>query len=179
MKSKISNIKYQAVLLLIAATCLIGCRPKGILSSRQMRDVLVDLHKTDALLQVNGLQHGHDEEEDRYYAAVLEEHGITQAEFDSSLVWYTHHPKFFDKIYPKVLQQLHDEYEAFVALHPESLEPAVFDLSQPLPTLSAQEVQLHIDSLCWTMRHGAPVYGWHEGWQRPKEASEVPYKIMH
>lgn len=157
-----------------------GCRPRGILSSRQMREVLVDLHKTDALLQVNSLQHGHDEEEDRYYAAVLEEHGITQAQFDSSLVWYTHHPKLFDKIYPKVLTDLHEEYEAFVALHPECLEPDTADMQLPEQlTLSAEDALLQLDSLTWTMRHGAPVYGWIEGWQRPKKTPEVPYKIMH
>ena len=66
---------------------------------------MIDLHKTDALLQVCGMQYGHDEEEDMYYAAILAKHSITQAQFDSSLVWYTKHPQLFDKIYPKVLKE--------------------------------------------------------------------------
>ena len=175
-----SGLSALAVCFLLAlAVCMTACRPRGILTSRQMREVLVDLHKTDALLQVHGLQYGHDQEEDRYYAAVLEEHGVTQAQFDSSIVWYTHHPKLFDKIYPKVLRQLHDDYETFVALHPESMGPQIQaedELQQP--TLTAEEAQLRIDSLCWTMRHGAPVYGWHEGWKRKKEP-KVPFVISN
>ena len=41
-----------------------------------------------------------------YYKSVLDEHGITQAEFDSSLVWFTDNPQIFNKIYPKVIDRL-------------------------------------------------------------------------
>ena len=64
---------------------------------------MVDLHKTDAILQLNGMAYGHEEEKAIYYSIVLSKHGITQAQFDSSLVWYTAHPQLFDKIYPRVL----------------------------------------------------------------------------
>ena len=94
--------RYVLFVVLCACTLgLTGCRPKGILHSWEMREVLVDLHKTDALLQVSGLQYGHNEALDIYYAQVLEKHGSTQAQFDSSIVWYTAHPLLFDKIYPK------------------------------------------------------------------------------
>ena len=63
-----------------------------------MRSVLVDLHTTDALLQMSGKQFLAAEEKSLYYAQVLETHGITQAQFDSSIVWYTAHPQLFDKI---------------------------------------------------------------------------------
>ena len=66
--------------LLTIVLCLSGCRPKGILHSGEMRRVLADLHKTDALVQSLGLQYGHDEALNIYYAQVLEKHGITQAQ---------------------------------------------------------------------------------------------------
>lgn len=175
MKYPISNIKYPILIGLCLSVLLVSCRPRGILTSRQMRMVLIDLHKTDALLQVHGLHHGHEADEDRYYAAVLEQHGVTQAQFDSSLVWYTHHPQLFDKIYPKVLKQLHEEYETFVALHPESMGPQALEDERP-HRLTAEEAQLRIDSLCWTMRNGAPVYGWYEGWKRKVEEPKVPMR---
>ena len=115
MKCKISNIKFQILIGLFLSVLFVSCRPNGILSSRQMRNVLVDLHKTDALLQECGLQYGHEEAQSIYYAQVLERHGVTQAQFDSSLVWYTAHPQLFDKIYPKVLKQLVAEREALDA----------------------------------------------------------------
>lgn len=164
--------RYILVLCLLSIVlCLAGCRPRGILTSRQMREVMIDLHKTDAVLQVCGKQYGHNEEEDMYYAAVLAEHHITQAQFDSSIVWYTNHPQLFDKIYPKVLKALHDDVEGFAAIHPEVL--GIVEEQVSLPMLSREEARLQLDSLCWTIQHGAPIYGWHPGWERP--APKVPF----
>ena len=85
---------------------IVGCRPRGVLSNREMRDVLYDLHLTDGAIQVAGYIYSHDEEVAGYYKNVLDKHGITQAEFDSSLVWYTDNPQIFNKIYPKVIARL-------------------------------------------------------------------------
>lgn len=103
-------------ILILCAVFLVGCRPKGVLSSHKMRVVLVDLHKTEAMLQVAGLGIKDQDIKSIYYAQVLERHGVTQAEFDSSLVWYTAHPQLFDKIYPKVMADLKKEEEKYVAL---------------------------------------------------------------
>ena len=145
------------VLCLISIVlCLTSCRPKGILHSWEMREVLVDLHKTEALIQIAGIQHGHDEAQNIYYAQVLEKHGITQAQFDSSLVWYTAHPVFFDKIYPKVQAELKAEHEAFMAEHAAELhlQPQRSDstrISEPHALTLNQ-----LDSAIWVNRHGYP-----------------------
>ena len=142
--------------IVLCALALTSCRPKGILHSWEMRSLLVDLHKTDALLQVHGvLNYNNQEERKLYYAQVLEQHGVTQAEFDSSLVWYTAHPALFDKIYPRVLKDLKAEEDAFVALHAEELEPKkIEDKNEPirekLRTLSPEQV----DSIFWTIQNG-------------------------
>ena len=99
-----------------------GCRPKGILHSWELRALLYDLHRMDALLQVSGKQYESDEVRNIYYAAVLEKHGVTQAQFDSSLVWYTAHPQLFDKIYPKVIARLMEDEQQFEAAHAAELE---------------------------------------------------------
>lgn len=93
-----------------------GCRPKGILRSGQMRDVLIDLHKADGMIQVSPLGRKDSEAKTIYYAQVLQKHGITQAQFDSSIVWYTAHPQLFNKIYPKVMAALREEEEYYTAL---------------------------------------------------------------
>lgn len=96
--------KGAVVCVLLLA--LAGCRPKGVLSSREMRDVLYDLHRADGAIQVSGYNYSHDEELAACYKSVLDKHGITQAQFDSSLVWYTDNPQIFNKIYPKVVARL-------------------------------------------------------------------------
>ena len=97
--------------VLLACVAMMGCRPRGVLSNREMRDVLYDLHRVDGALQVAGYSYGHSQEVAGYYKNVLDEHGITQAQFDSSLVWYTDNPQIFNKIYPKVIERLEEDYE--------------------------------------------------------------------
>ena len=129
-----------------------GCRPKGVLSSREMRDVMVDLHKTDAMLQMSGLRFDENEKRTKYYAAVMDAHGTTQAQFDSSLVWYTAHPQFFNKIYPKVLKKLSEQEEAFIAANADRLGLLPRD---PAPKRKKFE-QADLDSVLHVMQHGLP-----------------------
>ena len=175
MKLYMSNIKYTILIGLLMAFCLVGCRPRGVISSRQMRRVLVDLHKTDALMQIYGYKYGHDSIEDAYYAIVLQKHGITQAQFDSSLVWYTNNPQIFDKIYPKVLTDLAAEKAAFEAEHADVLKPSLDDEFPRIerPKMSKEEATMQIDSLIWVIRQGPPT-SWNEAWHRP-DTTKIPY----
>jgi hypothetical protein len=101
-------IKIGCLLLCVA---IVGCRPRGVLSNREMRDVLYDLHRADGAIQVAGYNYSHDQEVAGYYKNVLDKHGITQEQFDSSLVWFTDNPQIFNKIYPKVLERLEADFE--------------------------------------------------------------------
>lgn len=123
-----------------------GCRPKGVLSSREMRDVLYDLHRTDGAIQVAGYNYSHDEELAAYYKSVLDKHGITQAQFDSSLVWYTDNPQRFNKIYPKVVARLEADLAAEQALRdgitPQiALTPAEEPATIMVPVKSFDQLQ--------------------------------------
>ena len=166
LKYQISNSRYQILLLLLIGATLVSCRPHGILHSGEMRDVMVDLHKTDALLQLSGLQRGQEETRAIYYAQVLEKHGVTQAQFDSSLVWYTAHPQLFDKIYPKVLKELQEQEEVFLATNAKELNALVI----PTPNTPKKPKQERtfkredLDSILWVMQHGG-CNSW-EKWER-------------
>ena len=96
-------------IILCVLSAVVGCRPRGVLSNQQMRDVLYDLHRVDGAIQVAGYHYGHDQEVAAYYMTVLDKHGITQAQFDSSLVWFTDNPQVFNKIYPKVIARLEED----------------------------------------------------------------------
>lgn len=125
-----------------------------------MKMVMIDLHKTDALIQVAGLQYGHNEAMNLYYAQVLEKHGVTQAQFDSSLVWYTAHPQLFDKIYPKVIAQLEAEKADFLNTYEAELNE---EIPQEESIAVAQREPLseqQLDSILWVVRNGYPSM-WH------------------
>ena len=113
---------------LLIFTCLVllltGCtiRPEGVLSKRKMQAVLYDLHKTEGIMQAAGYQYGRDYETSVYYQSTLAKHHITQAQFDSSLVWYTDHPLLFNRVYPKVLDKLKKEQEKYEQLSADALD---------------------------------------------------------
>lgn len=105
------GVRVKIVCLLLLCVAIVGCRPRGVLSNREMRDVLYDLHRADGAIQVAGYNYSHDQEVAGYYKNVLDKHGITQEQFDSSLVWFTDNPQIFNKIYPKVIERLEADFE--------------------------------------------------------------------
>ena len=138
-----------------------GCRPKGILSSRKMQNVLYDLHRADAILRQYDLELGHDEALAKYYEVVLEKHGITQAQFDSSLVWYTDHPSRFDKIYPKIEKRCKADYDEIM----KTLEAEAV-VEEQVRNLPPYEEVIQRD-----------LYGYSTDlWKEEKLAIEVPYR---
>lgn len=110
----VRRIFLDVSVLLLSGLLLSACRGDGILSSRKMVMVLTDLHKMDGMLQVKGIHRDPNADEAAYYDAVLAADGVTRAEFDSSLVWYTMHPQRFNKLYPRVMKNLEAEHELYV-----------------------------------------------------------------
>ncbi|MCQ2328578.1 MAG: DUF4296 domain-containing protein [Paludibacteraceae bacterium] len=105
------RIIHYSLFIILCAAVFTACRPRNILSPKQMEDVFVDLHTAEGMIEISGLNYGHDEYLKGYFQSVLDKHGITQAQFDSSLVWYTSNPVIFEKIYPKVVERLEKQAE--------------------------------------------------------------------
>lgn len=91
-------------IILLFAAC--EMKPKRVLSQSNMVKVLTDLHKLDGSLSAKGLLFDTSDVKKKYCASVLKKYAISQADFDSSLVWYSKNPKNFDKIYDNVITQL-------------------------------------------------------------------------
>ena len=124
------GLGLKIVCVLLVCVAMLGCRPRGVLSNREMRDVLYDLHRTDGAIQVAGYNYSHDQELAGYYKNVLDKHGITQAEFDSSLVWFTDNPQIFNKIYPKVIERLQADLDYEELLRDERIAQRKQDKGQ-------------------------------------------------
>ncbi len=77
-----------------------------IMSQGQLEDVLFDYHLADAMAHTKGVP---SEEYGAYLDAVLEKHGVTRAEFDSTMVYYMKHtPKMLD-IYKHLSDRMSNE----------------------------------------------------------------------
>lgn len=107
---RIHRIQWISIFLL--ASCLTACqvkRPKAVISDAKMESVLYDYHIAKAM----GEEIPYNESYKRvlYIESVFKKHGITQAEFDSSMVWFTRNPDVLTKIYEKVNTKLKAERE--------------------------------------------------------------------
>ncbi len=90
--------------LLTVVILFLGCnnRPKNVLNSKQMEDFLFDMHLLESSLRTSDQLYKTPKEQQFYYSELLDKHNITVADYDSSVVWYTKHPKEYYRIYNKV-----------------------------------------------------------------------------
>lgn len=101
--------KHNFLLLLILFLTACSNRPKEVLSSGEMEIVLFEMYLVDgAMEQKNGMVGNTDTSLLALYQELLIEHKITQADFDSSLVWYSNRPKQFKRIYTNVIRRLEE-----------------------------------------------------------------------
>lgn len=98
-----------SVLLCVIAGC--SSTPDGVFSKGDMEDILYDYYKAKAM--GNNLPAGQQYKADLYVQSVFKKYNTTEAEFDSSLVWYTSHPDEFMDVYKKVDTRFSDELKDF------------------------------------------------------------------
>jgi len=89
--------------MLLTTACGVK-RPRTVLSNQQMSEVLYDYHLTKTLISNRNVRE--DEEKQAYMDAVFRKHGITEADFDSSLVWFSHNPEELVKVYDLVSSKM-------------------------------------------------------------------------
>ncbi|MDR1981679.1 MAG: DUF4296 domain-containing protein [Tannerellaceae bacterium] len=81
---------YKYSIALLAAILPVACSkaPSGILPEKKMQAVLVDMQLAEAMIQTNYADYTDVAYKDALYQSVFKKHKITQAVYDSSLVWY-------------------------------------------------------------------------------------------
>ena len=99
--------------IVLAAGLLLACKPSvpsQYIQPGDMEDLLYDYHVAQAM----AAQNGKDEKErsyneNLYFAAVLEKHGVTKADFDSSLTYYYIRADRFGDMYKNVVKRLNSD----------------------------------------------------------------------
>lgn len=110
MKRKVTHIIYMVA----AVAMLTGCKPKvpsKYIQPDDMEDLIYDYHIAQG---VASQESGNPDYQKRLtFEMVLKEHGVTQAEFDSSLVYYYTRADRFQDIYKNVSERLNKESEKY------------------------------------------------------------------
>lgn len=100
--------KYLRLLLLGTVFMGVACGkqiPDDIIQPSEMEELLYDYHL--ALTMGNDLNYSDRYKRESYKNYVFDKHGVTEAEFDSSMVWYTRNSKVLTDIY-KNLQKRYE-----------------------------------------------------------------------
>ncbi len=88
--------------------------PSKYLSKGDMEDILYDFHLAEAMTE-NVYEEGANADMIAYKEAVLKKHGVTSAEFDSSMVYYMRHTQLLHDVYVKVGDRLTAEAKSLGA----------------------------------------------------------------
>ncbi len=99
--------RYASWLVAAAVTgALAGCGkqiPSDIIQPAEMENLLYDYHLGTTLQ--GELPHTESYKKEAYAEYVFRKHGVTEAEFDSSMVWYSRHGEELAAIYDNLLKR--------------------------------------------------------------------------
>ena len=100
--------------LLLALVLSLSCcdkTPRGVLSVNDMADLIVDLQLAEAYIETHIGDFPSDSDKLVIKQSVFMKHGISQQDYDTSLVWYAHNMEDYTKAYDKALGILNKRSE--------------------------------------------------------------------
>lgn len=95
---------------LVVVCLLIACKPgqpSDVLSESRMEEILYDYHLAQSAAEAS--TEDVDKMRYQYVQRVFQKHGITEAEFNTSMIWYAQHAVLMDKMYQRLSQRFEAE----------------------------------------------------------------------
>lgn len=95
--------KYRILLLVMLLIASMGCnRQTGhILEPEKMQEIIVEIHKADAVLGVMRDKYN-TKERKLVYESIFKKYGVTKDDFDKTVEWYVQRPEKYEKLYEGV-----------------------------------------------------------------------------
>lgn len=104
-----TRIIYIAIVLVVEVFTACDKAPDGVIKESTMIDLLVDLNKAEGYIDLRASDYPTDSTKQVLKQSIFKKYGITQASYDSSLVWYAHNIETYEKVYKKVILRLQEE----------------------------------------------------------------------
>ena len=108
---------------LLLMLCVVACKPskpQGVISEGKMQNVLVDYHLAQGMAE--NMSGNREENQYMLVQAVFRKHHITEAQFDTSLIYYSTHSEDFAKMYKVVNARIEAKANAMgVEAEPQSI----------------------------------------------------------
>lgn len=119
--------KYHVVIALVAVSMLCSCRrdplPKDALNKDKFAEVLLDVHLSESMSNERSRLMLDTIKNDVLYISVLEKHGITEEQMLSSILYYSRHPREYDKVYSEILSRITQMLESFEMKDVDKVNP--------------------------------------------------------
>ncbi len=95
----------------MCVVALVACdrAPHGVIKESKMKELLIDIHKAQAYIELHPDAYPDDSSKQVLKQSVFEKHHITQADYDTSLMWYAHNIEIYNNVYRKVILELQHE----------------------------------------------------------------------
>ncbi len=138
------RIIYTCFILILVVFGSCSRRPGYVLPEDEMMDVLYDIQIAQAIYR-SGNDFDTDEKKDALIEGVLRKHKISQAELDSSLLWYSDNIELYRTINDSVSARLRAQSDLLMAsrsgylserTNTSYLIPPSFHLNEYIPTMS-------------------------------------------
>lgn len=108
-----SKGSFHIFLMLLLALSMLSCdkTPSHVMSVNDMADLIVDLQIADAYIENHISEFESDSSKMVIKQSIFKKHGITQEDYDTSLVWYAHNMEDYTKAHDKAVGKLKDRYD--------------------------------------------------------------------
>lgn len=104
-KQQLLYLFLWASLIIFITSCTPSV-PSKYLQEKEIEDILYDYHLADAMYNENS---SNASLMIKYKVAVLKKHGVTEAQFDSSMVYYARHTQLLQRIYESLADRMGKE----------------------------------------------------------------------
>lgn len=103
-RSRVNSLLLVAAIVLLVLGACSGKRKSDVLPPAKLEAVLYDYHLAQVI--INDLPSNQRYKKDLYFAYVYDKHGVTQAEVDSSLVYYARYPEGLSEVYANLSKRI-------------------------------------------------------------------------
>lgn len=106
------KVIFKWIMVVMAIAAIHACGGKKMpLNKEQFTALLVDMHRIDGTLSVNRVARGSDTDLKNYayYNELFRKYGITRADFDSCMYYYSAQTVLFSEIYDVIIDSLNRE----------------------------------------------------------------------
>lgn len=137
--------KLPLLIMLLAA---VSCNkvPKGVIQPEQMAQLSADLRMADAVVKVRTADYQAPASRLALREAVFARHGVTGAQYDSSLVWYGHNIRRYQDVTDRTIEILEQRLNEANAISAGDVAMSV----------AGDSVDLWLDVMPWVITPSSP-----------------------